>query len=86
MTLIASDGYEYKDLAARIVGKPLENVRNQQVVSYRYHKRPEGFIRAFCEAFDRAAAAAVSTHEARERGIRAAYSWSDRLNPHYPAP
>ena len=52
MTLIASDGYEYADLAQRILGRPLENARNQQVASLRFRRRPEGQVRAWCAGYD----------------------------------
>ena len=83
MTLIASDGYEYADIAQRILGNPLENVRNQQIVSYRYHGKPEGFVRAFAEAHDheKAARPDVSNRQAREHGIIAAFAWLARHNP-----
>lgn len=78
MTILCSDGYEYEDLKARLLGRPLENIRNQQIVSYRFHRKPEGFIRAFCEAFDREK---TDSRQSRERGIRAANDWLLRQNP-----
>ena len=93
MTILCSDGYEYKDFAQRVLGQPLENVRNQQVVSYRFHKKPEGFIRAFCDAFDRERALRPEGYisRAREHGINAAYSWNNlncapRYAPNQPSP
>ena len=52
MTLIASDGYEYADLTQRLLGRPLENTRNKQVVSFRFRRTEEGFIKAWCEGYD----------------------------------
>lgn len=71
MTLLCSDGYEYADLAQRILGRPLENERNRSVVSYRFHRAPEGLVRAFCEAYDKAVAP-TSPYAA---GITAACRW-----------
>jgi len=34
MTLIASDGYEYEDLAQRLLGRPKKNTRNDNIRYY----------------------------------------------------
>ena len=54
--LIAPDGYEYADFAHRVAGTPLENFRNKKIVSFRFHRQPEGYIRAWCQGFDSAPA------------------------------
>lgn len=52
MTLIASDGYEYADLTQRILGRPLKNTRNNQLVSFRFRRTEEGYVKAWLEGYD----------------------------------
>jgi len=52
MSLIAADGYEYEDLKARLLGEPLENVRNRAIRNIRALGRPEKFTRAWIEEYD----------------------------------
>lgn len=54
MPLIASDGLEYKDLAARLKGEPTNCRRNRAVVKFRTYRYAEVSIKAFYQAFDEA--------------------------------
>lgn len=52
MTLIASDGYEYQDLTQRLLGRPLDTRRNQELAALR-KTYPEKDARTWFEAYDR---------------------------------
>ena len=52
MPLIASDGLEYEDIAARLHGKPTENARNRAIRLYRSFGYCEAGIGAWWETFD----------------------------------
>lgn len=54
MTLIASDGLEYGDLAARLLDRPLDSIRNGNVRSYRRAGYGEQAVKAYYVAFDSA--------------------------------
>lgn len=53
MALIASDGYEYENLAKRLLGEPLGNDRNFHLRQIR-EGYPEEECRAWYEAYDKA--------------------------------
>jgi hypothetical protein len=53
MTLIASDGYEYEDLAQRLLGNWVKCQRNYEVKALRDSRYEESEIKAFYEAYDR---------------------------------
>lgn len=51
--MIASDGLEYADLAARVRGEPADNTRNGNILSYRRNTRwTEEQVRQYIEGFD----------------------------------
>lgn len=53
MTLLATDGYEYADLTQRLLGRPLENTRNDNIRCYRKNStQGEAFARAYIKGFD----------------------------------
>lgn len=54
MTLIASDGYEYEDLAQRLLGNPATTFRNASITALRDSCFEEAEIKVYYEAYDRA--------------------------------
>ena len=51
-SLIASDGLEYENLAQRLLGKPKDTWRNQQIKALRQSFYKEAEVRAYYEAYD----------------------------------
>lgn len=51
MALIASDGYEYEDLAQRLLGNPIENTRNGNIQYYSQY-RGAAVGRKYAQGFD----------------------------------
>lgn len=76
MALIASDGYEYEDLTQRLLGNPLDNDRNRDIVSLRRAGREEAEVRAYYEAYDFGEDISPEDHPARDQISEAAnLSW-----------
>lgn len=78
MPLIASDGLEYKDLAARLKGEPEENTRNGNILHYR--KTWGGEVAgAYAEGFNSVCpkgdpGPSQAFKQAHDAGIKAAYA------------
>ncbi len=49
-----SDGLDYKDLTARLLGEPLPTYRNNAIQGYRARRRPEDEVKVFIKEYDRA--------------------------------
>ena len=47
MTILASDGLEYADITQRLLGNPLKNVRNNNILSF-----STDFARYYARGFD----------------------------------
>ncbi len=78
MTLVASDGFEYADVKARLLGQPLENQRNWNVKAYRDRGYSEAATSAYIKAFDRRWSQGGKASElliyAHREGVEAAYA------------
>lgn len=74
-----SDGLEYEDLTARLLGEPAKTLRNGNIRAYRRypHRYCEDAIRAYYEAFDEVSGGqplgtSPLYHKAHVAGLRAA--------------
>ncbi len=83
---IASDGLEYEDLAACILGRPLGCPRNEHILAHRRAGRSEEAIRVWIKAYDGEdptpssvlEAAAKARHEGRALH-RAQSAWNSAI-------
>ena len=53
-SLIASDGFEYENIAQRLLGKHKESLRNGEILSLRRYGCEESEVEAFYRAYDSA--------------------------------
>ena len=49
---VAQDGLEYEDLAAKILGNPIDSWRNAEILTRRAQGHSEASIRRWIEAYD----------------------------------
>lgn len=66
--LVASDGYEYENLAKRLLGEPLGNDRNDALHAIR-DGYPEEECRAWYEAYDKACGPHSDRYDAGWRAV-----------------
>ena len=64
MSLIASDGLEYKDITARLLGNPLENRRNYELRRLQEAGYCAEEVRAWYIAYDKARGGHPGKHDA----------------------
>jgi len=64
MSLIASNGLEYADLTQRLLGQPLKNGRNAQIIFFTDAGYPQAEIEAFAKGYDRARGGANEKYNA----------------------
>jgi hypothetical protein len=78
MTLIASDGLEYEDLTQRLLGRPKDSSRNDQLRAYRQAADmfTPGEILAWQKAYDEAANCPVPNfHICHRYGLAAMHEY-----------
>lgn len=76
-TLIASDGLEYENITQRLLGNPLENLRNGSILEVR-HSYAVAETAAFATAYDKARGWHVDKYNAGWRAIYEARSAANR--------
>ncbi len=81
MSLIASDGYEYKDLTQRLLGNPRDVDRNRVIKALRRAGYPENETTVWYEAYDSARGPHSERHRARWRAIDRERQRTNRLHP-----
>lgn len=76
MTVIASNGYEYEDITQRLIGKPKDCRRNDQVRRFRRSGYGEKAVQAYIASFD-AARSHLDEYAADRRALAAARDTGD---------
>jgi hypothetical protein len=69
MSLIASDGYEYEDLKARLLGQPKDCPRNKIISFHHRQGKSEGFVQAWIKGYD---ADTSPSHQRRQHNAQVA--------------
>lgn len=83
MTLIASDGLEYEDLTQRLLGKPKDSARNDQLRAFRRNKDlyTPSEVLVWQKAYDAAANCPVPNFYVCHRaGLDAMHEYRQRAN------
>ena len=78
---IASDGLEYEDLAQRLLSRPKDTRRNQEIQSLRVSGYEEVEVEAFYKGYDRARGPHTDKYDAGWRAVDVIRRARNRADP-----